>query len=508
LYILARRIALTIILCSAYTALFGQGSQLPKYTVSTLPSATSYKSYTVQVIDGVTSIDCAIGGGTHNVLCSPSGGIWTPTLSTDTQAQTIANAVLSRSYQAYVTVSPGGSGAVTAAVAGISDATPTKRYEVYLPNGTYSSEAIITKDYVDIIGQSQSGVIVQSSIESSGQDTIYFNGTDTLVANMTVNHTLSSMAAFHNYPIHMDHSSTTEARTESLYKVTANALGAYTPPGGTVVYGAIGMGISGVQTMVLIDVNATSATMNGILAHNQVSQTTGPAQLYMINCVGTSSALNGFEWQSIGSTQPDIIQIVGGSYSGPQHSIYAHDNAGSAGAGEAYLQVDPTTVAPSISNTQHTIYGPPLINASVPANLNVQNNIYAGNSIFSTTIGLGSCYLDFNVAFPSTVTSNNCGIRAGTGLPLQADQFIITGGSTMTGNQGNGAKVQHSTGTLTSGNFIQSDANSNTADSGVAVTSVPTIEAGSAGHAMCWKTGTTLGYCSTVVDASGNCTCN
>jgi hypothetical protein len=34
------------------------------------------------------------------------------------------------------------------------------------------------------------------------------------------------------------------------------------------------------------------------------------------------------------------------------------------------------------------------------------------------------------------------------------------------------------------------------------------ISGGSSGKAMCWKTASTLGYCSTVVDSSGNCTCN
>ena len=34
------------------------------------------------------------------------------------------------------------------------------------------------------------------------------------------------------------------------------------------------------------------------------------------------------------------------------------------------------------------------------------------------------------------------------------------------------------------------------------------LAGGSAGHGICWKTDTTLGYCSSALDASGNCTCN
>ena len=58
--------------------LFGQGSQLPKYTVATLPSAAAQPKYVVQVIDGAAAADCTVGGGLYNVLCAPVAGIWTP----------------------------------------------------------------------------------------------------------------------------------------------------------------------------------------------------------------------------------------------------------------------------------------------------------------------------------------------------------------------------------------------------------------------------------------------
>lgn len=55
---------------------FGQGSQLPKYTVATLPSASSLPTYTVQVIDGSTASDCSTGGGSYNVICTAHSGSW------------------------------------------------------------------------------------------------------------------------------------------------------------------------------------------------------------------------------------------------------------------------------------------------------------------------------------------------------------------------------------------------------------------------------------------------
>jgi hypothetical protein len=56
--------------------LFGQGSQLPKYKVATLPSAAAQPKYVVQVIDGAAAADCTVGGGLYNVLCAPHGSAW------------------------------------------------------------------------------------------------------------------------------------------------------------------------------------------------------------------------------------------------------------------------------------------------------------------------------------------------------------------------------------------------------------------------------------------------
>jgi hypothetical protein len=56
----------------------GQGSQLPKYTVATLPAASAQPTYTVQVLDGANDQDCITGHGTKNVLCKSNGTAWVP----------------------------------------------------------------------------------------------------------------------------------------------------------------------------------------------------------------------------------------------------------------------------------------------------------------------------------------------------------------------------------------------------------------------------------------------
>lgn len=64
------------ILLSALNLAVGQGSQLPKYTVSTLPPASTLPKYVVQVIDGATATDCTTGGGAFNVVCTSHLGVW------------------------------------------------------------------------------------------------------------------------------------------------------------------------------------------------------------------------------------------------------------------------------------------------------------------------------------------------------------------------------------------------------------------------------------------------
>lgn len=69
-----RRITLFLML-SGFA--FGQGAQFPKYTVATLPAASSHPTSIVEVIDGTSGTDCTAGGGSTLVLCKSNAGSWT-----------------------------------------------------------------------------------------------------------------------------------------------------------------------------------------------------------------------------------------------------------------------------------------------------------------------------------------------------------------------------------------------------------------------------------------------
>ena len=83
--------------------------------------------------------------------------------------------------------------------------------------------------------------------------------------------------------------------------------------------------------------------------------------------------------------------------------------------------------------------------------------------------------------------------------------------STLTGYHGtSGVKVQLSEGTGANGNLAKY-ASDGSVTNGPAVASLPTVATPIAGHAACIKSAgppVVVGFCSTVVDSSGNCTCN
>ena len=71
-----RRTFAAVILMAAVSLAIGQGTQLAKYTVATLPPAASNPNSKVQVIDGTKPADCSVGGGSLVVLCTSQGGAW------------------------------------------------------------------------------------------------------------------------------------------------------------------------------------------------------------------------------------------------------------------------------------------------------------------------------------------------------------------------------------------------------------------------------------------------
>lgn len=283
--------------------------------------------------------------------------------------------LLSRQYHAYVAVTT----TVTAAVASITDAGPTKRYCVCVPDGTYNDEAVVCKDYVDIIGQSRAGVILNSALQTN--DTIFVNGAETMIANMTVNHT-TNIGQTRKYPIHADALGATRNANLVLYNVAANMLGTYVPIS-TDTHGAIGCGIFGTQRMYFVDVIANGGNLPGIWIHNDPSES-APAGVYLINCTAISDDLQGFRWGNTGSGQSDLIVVVGGTYSGADGDIVVENISG--GAGEVFIYVDPDTIGnvtidagtrlntlPVIPLTLGFVNGPVVLNGPVVFGSNDSN---------------------------------------------------------------------------------------------------------------------------------------
>lgn len=243
---------------------------------------------------------------------------------------------------------------ITAALAAITDASASRRYMLYVPDGTYNEEDIQAKSYVDIVGESQDGVIIQSS--SGLYDTIYTGGVNMMLSNLTVNHTFNTGDAGNaQYPIHAD-AGTTDGSTFTIpansttiyYKVKVNSLG-------TASSAALGIGLSGGQRIYIVDSEFTSQTSVGIFAHNRAypedASANLPVGLYIINTIATGNTY-GFIWQNSGSTSgADRIAIFGGSYSGGTFDIIAVDviTGGNHGAGEAYFYIDPDVTYNTIS---------------------------------------------------------------------------------------------------------------------------------------------------------------
>jgi lysophospholipase L1-like esterase len=136
----------------------GQGSQLPKYTVATLPSAISQPHYIVQVIDGASSTDCTTGQGAWNVVCVNVAGVWyslgsvnptftgllSGTSASFSGAVAATNMAVSVEDPAYGAIGDNSTDNTTAFAAMEASTIP----EFYMPAGTYkTTQAYLTKRY-------------------------------------------------------------------------------------------------------------------------------------------------------------------------------------------------------------------------------------------------------------------------------------------------------------------------------------------------------------------------
>ena len=110
---------------------------------------------------------------------------------------------------------------------------------------------------------------------------------------------------------------------------------------------------------------------------------------------------------------------------------------------------------------------------------------------------------------PGSMSANICGVLSSTGYG-NGNGLLLP--STLTGYHGSsGTKVQLSTGTGTSGNVAKFAADGSIVDGGVAASAIPTVGTPTVNQAACIKSAgppVVIGYCSTVVSATGACTCN
>ncbi|MCK5132050.1 MAG: hypothetical protein KAR40_07870 [Candidatus Sabulitectum sp.] len=264
-------------------------------------------------------------------------------LNTTGTVQAIRGAVLNRKYDAVVIVST----TITAALSSIADNSGSKRYLVYVPDGTYNEE-ITGRSFIDIVGESVDGVIIQSS--SGTDDTVDFGGIEAMLSNLTVNHTFNTGdAGLTQYPIHIDKAATGLTPggngssggnvTTIVNRVKTNSIGTGSKAG-------VGIGSRAKQRVYLVDSQFESEASVGIFAHNSAGQSE-IVSLFLVNSKGTGAPY-GFQWNNEGSTQDDFIGIMGGTYSGTTADIALLDSGGS---GEAYVYVSDDVIAPTIALT-------------------------------------------------------------------------------------------------------------------------------------------------------------
>jgi hypothetical protein len=298
------------------------------------------------------------------------------------QIQAVRHAIASRHHDRIAAVTS----TIAAALAAISDNGPYRRYLLYVPNGTYDEEALQAKAYVDLVGESRTGVILSKT--SVVDDTIKIGGINAMIANMTIRHTCASQT--YRYPIHADGNSdgTTPtlpaSATMIVYNCAVEALGSSAKSG-------IGIGLRGGQRIYLVDSDFSTANTDsptsvaGIYAHNQASDAgiPGPSAVYVLNCrvTGTRYGLHYANARGLnpynGGNDGDRLVIIGGSLdggSGTGHYDLLVDNMNDGvylGAGEVWVYLDPLTQlvrnTSSLIDASKQLAGLPLLDVPVPS---------------------------------------------------------------------------------------------------------------------------------------------
>lgn len=135
---------------------------------------------------------------------------------------------------------------------------------------------------------------------------------------------------------------------------------------------------------------------------------------------------------------------------------------------------------PNILNTANTWTQPQVINAGASGTpltligsnaggtqLLVQNTSAGGATVGIISVGSGG--FGGAPAGSNALVINGSVVGYFTTAGLFVPSLMIASGTALTGNQGNGVKVQHSTGATVTGDYVSYDANGNAVDSGIPV---------------------------------------
>ena len=256
------------------------------------------------------------------------------TTSVSSGIENIRYAIANRNYDQIVKVET----TIQSALDSITDATRNKKYLLYIPNGTYNETGIQTKSFVDMVGESREGTILQSSKPTN--DTLLTGGRNVMIANMTINHT-TVKGETQKYPIHADKyfDKSTPANnlnaTIIFKNLSINALGNNSKHG-------VGIGSDGGQRIYFLDCDITSEINSGVHSHNEHNETR-PMEIYYIN-TNLTGAVKGMSFSNLGSLADfDRIGIFGGKFRGGTGADIAIENSTyylTQGQGEVWISID------------------------------------------------------------------------------------------------------------------------------------------------------------------------
>lgn len=439
------------------------------------PSSTTgiyFKGGNVGV--GTTSPNQLLSVGSSNQFTVNSSGnlttmgsITSSNINTGTNYVSIIASITTRRYDAVVKVTSTSEGSIATALAAITDNGPNKRYELYLPNGTYTENALQMRNYIDMIGQSMVGVIINNNPTACNTylglcDTIIMGGVDDMLANVTVNHTgrVGTGTDYnYGYAIHLDGNGDLQQGTTNYSGNLPTGSGAT-----TIIYNstlnnfapnpkhAIGIGLRSKNRLFLLNDYFNSPNGGSALFGHNYTTGTSPNEMYVINSVGnaadgTGANGDGFQFADIDNgNSPDRISVYGGTWKGTGTGYFdmVIKNGTGTGNNGMYVSLDS-----NVTYSTHCFYGG--TNGTCDNNSNEDLTKISLNA--PPMVNMPAYWQPWQFGYtPSLMTSHNgtlisdSGIKIGTGLTTAApSNGLITQGQIATG--------------ITGSNIISSSAN-------------------------------------------------